>query len=126
MSRVQPFEELVAWQKSRQLARHIYEITRHGQLKSDFGFTRQMQRCAVSIMSNIAEGYERGGDGDYMRFLSIAKGSCAELRSQLYLAHDVGYLDRQNFGQLLEQVQEVGRIIGGLRAFVQRRRDGQA
>jgi len=122
---MQPFEELIAWQKARVLARKVYELTRQEGLKSDFGLSRQMQRCAVSIMSNIAEGYERGTDGAYLRFLSIAKASCAEIRSQIYLAYDIGYLEQSQFTLILEQAQEVGRILGGLRAYIRKRREAK-
>src|SRR5439155_17294854 len=81
----------------------------------------QMQRAAVSIMSNIAEGFEWGSRVEFMRFLMIAKASCAELRSQLYIALDVGYLSPERFNQLLVQAEEVARIIGGLRVSLKKR-----
>ena len=73
-------------------------------------------------MSNVAEGFERGGLGEFHQFLSTAKASCAELRSQLYVACDVGYLEEVGFATLLEQAEEVGRVVGGLRASVARQR----
>jgi four helix bundle protein len=73
-------------------------------------------------MSNVAEGFERGGRGEFQQFLSIAKASCAELRSQLYVGLDIGYLGQEKFSQLLEQAEEVGRILGGLRVSVARQR----
>lgn len=74
-------------------------------------------------MSNIAEGFERGTRGEFHQFLSTAKGSCAETRSHLYVAFDVGHLPRDEFEQLLRQAEEVGKIVGGLRAAVQRQRE---
>ncbi len=91
-------------------------------MANDYGLSRQIQRAAVSIMSNIAEGFERGGRGEFHQFLSIAKASCAEVRSQLYVALDVGYISQQEFTQLMKQAEEVGRIVGGLRAAVDRQR----
>ncbi len=88
----------------------------------DFGLSGQIQRAAVSVTSNIAEGFERGGRGEFHQFLSTAKASCAEVRSQLYVAFDVGYLDQAEFDQLLAQAEEVGRIIGGLRVSVAKQR----
>jgi four helix bundle protein len=121
--KVERFEDLIAWQKARMLTRAVYEATQSAALSRDFGLSRQMQRAAVSIMSNIAEGFERTRSGEFHQFLAIAKASCAELRSQLYVAHDVGYLSDQSFKTLMEQANEVTRIIGGLRAAIERRRD---
>jgi four helix bundle protein len=122
MSKIERFEDLIAWQKSRALTRAIYEVTRQGAFAKDFGLAGQIQRAAVSIMSNVAEGFERGGRGEFHQFLSTAKASCAELRSQLYVALDVGYLDQRKFDELLRQAEEVARIIGGLRASIARQR----
>ena len=112
----------VAWQKARELTRAIYEVTRRGAFAKDYGLTGQMQRAAVSIMSNIAEGFERGGLAEFHQFLSTAKASCGELRSQLHIAFDVGYLDQNAYARLHMQADEAGRIIGGLRAAVERQK----
>ena len=120
--RVKRFENLIAWQKARELTRTIYQVTRQGTFARDFGLSNQIQRAAVSIMSNLAEGFERSGSGEFYQFLSIAKSSCAEVRSQLYVALDVGYLDQSRFDQLFSQAEEVGKIIGGLRASIEKRR----
>ena len=125
MRRIERFEDFIAWQKARVLARDIYEATRKGGFAKDFGLAGQIQRAAVSIMSNIAEGYERGGPGEFHHFLSTAKASCAEVRSQLYLALDVGHLTQQDFERLMTQAEEVGKIIGGLRMTVARQRNEQ-
>lgn len=120
--KIKRFEDLIAWQKARNLTKKIYEVTRRGRLRNDYGLSGQIQRAAVSIMSNVAEGFERGGLGEFHQFLSTAKASCAELRSQLYVACDVGYLEEVGFATLLEQAEEVGRVVGGLRASVARQR----
>ena len=121
-ARIERFEELIAWQKARTLTREIYETTRRGAFARDFGLSGQIQRAAVSIMSNLAEGFERGGRGEFHQFLSTAKASCAEVRSQLYGAVDVGYLDEQKFHLLLQHAEEVARIVGGLGASVAKQR----
>jgi four helix bundle protein len=125
MGSIERFEDLIAWQKARVLAAEIYRTTRQGDFSRDFGLTGQMQRAAVSIMSNIAEGYERGSTAEFERFLWMAKGSCAELRSQLYVARDIGYLGIPDSERLMAMADEVGRVLGGLRASVARRRNGQ-
>ncbi len=118
MKKIERFEDLVAWQKSRKLTQEIYQATRRGDFSKDFGLSGQIQRAAVSIMSNIAEGFERGGRKEFHQFLSMAKASCAEVRSQLYVAFDIGYLLQPEFNELLNRAEEVGRIVGGLRASV--------
>ena len=123
MNKVERFEDLVAWQKARLLASAVYRVSKQGAFGKDYGLSGQIQRAAVSIMSNIAEGFERNRSSELHQFLSIAKGSCAELRSQLYVALDVGYLSQDDFQELMSQAQEVARIIGGLRASVERRKD---
>jgi four helix bundle protein len=118
MKRIERFEDLVAWQKARALTQSIYKITRERAFAKDIGIVSQVRRASVSIMANIAEGFERNRSGEFHQFLSVAKGSCAEVRSHLYAAYDVGYLDKTRFPEALLQAEEVGRIIGGLRASV--------
>ena len=122
MAKIERFEDLIAWQKARELTKGIYEVTRQGVFARDYGLSGQIQRAAVSIMSNIAEGFERGGRGEFHQFLSTAKASCAEVRSQLYVALDVGYLNQARFDELMRQAEEVARIVGGLRSSVDRQR----
>lgn len=116
------FEELVAWQKARALTKSVYEVTKRGEFAKDFGLTNQIQRAAVSVMSNIAEGFERGRRTEFHQFLSIAKSSCGEVRSQLYVAFDVGYLQKPTFNALLTQAEEVSRVVGGLKTAVQKQK----
>jgi four helix bundle protein len=120
MGKIRQFEDLVAWQKARALTKAVYEVTQQERFARDFGLSGQIQRASVSIMSNIAEGYERANPGDFHRFLTIAKASCAEVRSQLYVALDVGYIDANAFKHLISHADEVGRIIGGLRGSIER------
>ena len=126
MARIERFEELVAWQKARVLTQLIYQATQKQRFLRDFGLSGQIQRAAVSMMSNVAEGFERGGRGEFHQFLSTAKASCAELRSQLYVAFDVGYLDQKEFDNLMARATEVAKIIGGLRASVAKQRSNNS
>ena len=119
---IRSFQDLIAWQKARILTATIYKVTSEGSFARDFGLKDQIRRAAVSVTSNIAEGFERGRPAEFHQFLSIAKGSCAELRSQLFVALDAGYLGKTDFEALLEAALEVGRIVGGLRAGVQRKK----
>jgi len=121
--KIDRFEDFVAWQKARKLTSDIYEVTGQGKFARDFGLKDQIRRAAVSSMSNLAEGFERGRPAEFHQSLSIAKGSCAELRTQLYVALDVGYLNRDTFDSLMVKAIEVGKILGGLRLSVERRRE---
>ena len=120
------FEELLAWQLARALARDVYAATRGASFSRDFGLASQAQRAAVSVMANIAEGFERNRLAEFHQFLSTAKASCAELRSHLYVAYDVGHLSPEDFERLRAQAEEVTRVVAGLRRSVQRKRDDQA
>src|SRR5229473_850164 len=121
--KIERFEDFVAWQKARKLTSNIYQVSNIGEFARDFGLKDQIRRAGVSVMSNIAEGFERGRPTEFHQFLSVAKGSCAELRSQLYIALDVGYVIDDDFRALMTQAIEVGQILGGLRASVERRRN---
>ena len=118
----QRFEDLIAWQKARELNREIYRLTNTGAFARDYGLRDQIRRAAVSISSNIAEGFDRSSRAEFHRFVAIAKGSCAEVQSQLYLALDVGYLGQEEFEGLLARAKEVAKILGGLRASLKQER----
>ncbi len=118
---IRRFEQLIAWQKARDLTRNIYMLTGTDRFTRDFGLRDQIQRAAVSVMSNIAEGFERAGKSEFHQFLVVAKASCAEVRSQLYVALDTGYISNDQFESARAQAEEVGRIIGGLRASLKKR-----
>ena len=122
MGKIDRFEDLIAWQKARELTKAIYQVTRQGAFAKDCGLSGQIQRAAVSVMSNIAEGFERNRRAEFHQFLSTAKASC-EVRFQLYVAFDIGYIDKGTFERILQQAEEVARIIGGLRVSVEKQRD---
>jgi four helix bundle protein len=92
MAKVKKFEDIQSWKKARDLTKEIYRATLTGSFAKDFGLRDQMRRASVSILSNITEGFERGGDREFLHFLAIAKGSAGELRAQLYVAFDQNYL----------------------------------
>ena len=109
---VQSYRDLIAWQKAMAMVTHVYEITKVFPDDEKFGLTSQMRRCAVSVPSNIAEGHSRNSQAEFRRFLSIARGSNAELTTQLMIANNLGYLPDSTTS--LKMVDEVGRIISGL------------
>jgi four helix bundle protein len=123
MSKVQRFEDLIAWQKARDLTKQIYLLSRQEKFCRDFGLCSQIQRSAVSIMANLAEGFERGSSSEFHQFIVIAKASCAEVRSHLYVALDIGYLESGEFEQVNKLAEEVSRIIGGLKVAVGKKRN---
>ncbi len=108
------FRELIVWQKSKALAVSIYKLTREGALARDFGLSNQMQRSAVSVASNIAEGDERNTDKESVRFFYIAKGSLAELITQLEIAEEIGLLSPGQLAPIKPQCGEIGRMLGAL------------
>jgi four helix bundle protein len=119
--KIERFEHLVAWQKSRHLAKTVYGATLESRFAHDFALCNQIRKAAISMSSNVAEGFERDTLKEFHHFVSIAKGSCAEVRSQLYLALDLGYVDHSNFQQLMSEAEETSRVLGGLRAALQRK-----
>lgn len=114
------FEELIAWQKARALCRNVYRVSRNGRFADDRDLQRQIRRAAVSIVSNIAEGYERGRKNEFAQFLLIAKGSCGEVQAQPYVALDEEYVSREEFEGLYAAALETGRVIAGLRRSISR------
>ena len=118
MGKIENFEDIEAWQKARDLAREIYAISNDGQFARDFGLRDQIRRAAVSVMSNIAEGFERGGDVEFRRFLAIAKGSAGEVKAQLYVALDAGLIDQTRFDSLYKLATETGSLIGGFMRYL--------
>lgn len=111
---IKRFEDIIAWQKARKLAADIYGVTKVGQFAKDFSLVDQIRRAVVSIGSNMAEGFDRGNNKEFMTFLGIAKGSSTEVRSQLYTAFDVGYLDKDEFDRLRSEAEEVSMLVNGL------------
>lgn len=112
------FEEIQAWQEARVLTRDIYRLTSSGTFSKDFGLRDQIRKAAVSVMSNIAEGFDRQGSAEFRRFLAIAKGSAAEVKSQLYVARDLSYLGESDFSAAIQRADAISRMIGGLMSYL--------
>ena len=108
------FEDIQAWQKARILSFQIYNLSNTGAFGKDYGLRNQIQRSAVSIMSNIAEGQGRRTDRDFAQFLNIALGSTAETKSHMYMALDLGYISEETFNDIYLKLDEVGRMIFSL------------
>lgn len=115
MAAVRDFEELAIFQKARELSKRIYLLTKRGEFKYDSRFVQQIRAAAGSIMDNIAEGFERGGNKEFLNFLYIAKGSCGEVRSQLIRANDVGYLTSEEFDELYSECRK---LSAGIMNFI--------
>ena len=111
MTTIVRFEDIDAWQTARELTRKVYDLTREGEFARDFGLRDQMQRVSVSIMSNIAEGFEHRTNLLFRDYLGRAKASSGELRSQLYVAKDSGYLSQIDFSQIFELCDKCSRQI---------------
>ncbi len=105
------FEELPVWKNSRELTTQIYKLTENSKFRRDFGLVDQIRRCSISISSNIAEGFERGSKKEFIQFLYIAKESAGELRSQLYTALDLGYIDKVMHQTFLTQAESLSRQL---------------
>jgi four helix bundle protein len=118
MATFKKFEDIEAWQRSRELTNRIYKTTGEGAFSKDFGLKDQIRRASVSIMSNIAEGFERSGTGEFAHFLATAKGSAGEVRSQLYVALDQGYVSASVFELLSDNVSQISKMISGLMSYL--------
>jgi len=123
-AKVDKFEDLIVWQKAHDLAVDIYRVTRREPFCRDFGLKDQIQRAAISIMSNIAEGFERYSRPEFRQFLSIARGSVGEVRSQLHLAQSLKYITEDDFETIYSLCKDIGNLIGALRKSLDR--DGES
>ncbi len=118
MAKIKKFEDIESWKRARSLARDIYAVTASGKFARDFGLKDQIRRASVSILSNIAEGFERGGDKEFMQFLALAKGSSGEARAQLYVALDQEYISPAQFETLTGAATEISQLISGFMKYL--------
>ncbi len=114
MATFKRFEDILAWQKSRQATKQIYEITNQGFFAKDFGLRDQIRRSSISVMANIAEGFGRRSNKEFANFLNIAHGSAAETQSHLYIALDLNYLNKSDFDALYNLYDENSRMLMSL------------
>jgi four helix bundle protein len=121
MATFNTFEDIEAWKKAHRISLEIYRITNDSLLSRDYSLKDQMRRCSVSITSNIAEGFDREGPKEFARFLGISKGSSAELRSQLILARDLGYIGDKEFTLLNDELVDVNKMLGGLIRYLRKK-----
>jgi four helix bundle protein len=117
MATVKRFEDLLAWQKARELTRDVYKALASCR---DYGFKDQIQRASISVMSNVAEGFESGTRQEFLNYLYIAKGSAGEVRAQLYAAHDIGYLNMETFKYIKSLAEECSKLIS---TFIRKLKD---
>ena len=118
MATFKTFEDIEAWQQSRVLTRSIYDVTSQGTFARDFGSRNQIRKASVSIMSNIAEGFERSGTREFIQFLATAKGSAGEVRAQLYVALDQGYVTQAVFDDLSQSIIKISMMLSGLITYL--------
>jgi four helix bundle protein len=115
MALIKKFEDIIAWQEARKLVASIYQLTNTGALAKDYGMRDQIQRAAVSAMTNIAEGFDCESKLEFARFLGIARRSAVEVQSLLYAALDVGYINQEKFNVEYQQAEKTKALIGGLK-----------
>jgi len=121
---IERFEDIKAWQEARNLVKMVYEtVLENKKFSQDFGLRNQIQRAAVSVMSNIAEGFGRQSDRELIQFLTISRGSVSELQSQLYIALDLSYVDSTKFNRLYEKSSDVAKLINGFIRYLRKTRD---
>ena len=114
MAKFKSFEEIIAWQKARELNVKIYIITNRNEFAKDYGLRDQIRRSIISVSSNIAEGFERETSKEFKRFLYIAKASIGELRSQLYLSTDLNYISNDKFKEIYDNATDISKMLSGL------------
>lgn len=118
MSNIERFEDIEAWMAARQLRPSVYRLTKTKPFAADFALVDQIRRAAISPGSNIAEGFERGGNREFIQFLSVAKGSVGEIKDQLYCALDESCLTRMQFEETHAQAETTPRLIGGIITYL--------
>ncbi|MBS3943993.1 MAG: four helix bundle protein [Melioribacter sp.] len=117
---IEIFAEIDSWKEARILVKEIYKLTSHGKIEKDFGFKDQLQRASVSIMSNIAEGFDSGSKKSFISFLNYAYRSASEVHSLLYIALDIDYISKEQFNELMQRIELIKKLIGGFIKYLKR------
>lgn len=120
MAAIEKFEDIKAWQEARRLLNRIYEITDGERFSKDWELKSQIRRSGLSVMSNIAEGFDRSSDREFIQFLRIATGSCSELKSQLYIALDQKYITDKLFSEIYQKATDVTKLINGFIRYLKK------
>ena len=120
MATIKTFEEIEAWTKSRSMSNELFQIFTRDPARKDFALKDQINRSIGSVMDNIAEGFNRGGNREFIQFLSIAKGSAAETQSQLYRLYDRQYISKDEFDRLYQEIFSITRMLGGMLSYLKR------
>ncbi|GAG82965.1 unnamed protein product, partial [marine sediment metagenome] len=118
MAKIERFEDIEAWKAAREIAQQVYRVTRSGDFARDFGLRDQVQRAAVSIMANIAEGFDSGSNKEFIKFLGYALRSATEVQSHLYVALDEGYLDQEKFNMLFALTTKCKNLVSGFSRYL--------
>jgi len=114
------FKDIEAWQRVRELTKDIYAIPNDGAFAKEFGLRDQIRRASISVMSNIADGHQRSGTGEFVQFLNMAEGSAGEVESHLCVAFDLGYFDNVTFERLSSTTAETAKMIGALMQYLRK------
>jgi len=121
--KIDKFEDIKAWQEARNLVKEIYRICSVRTFKNDYGLVGQIRRAAVSIMANVAEGFDSNSDAQFINFLSYSQRSASELQSHLYVALDQGYISNEKFNGLYNKAEEIKRLLGGFIKYLKTKKD---
>jgi len=121
--KINNFEDINAWQEARKLLNQVYDLTENEGFSEDWGLKNQITRSATSVMSNIAEGFDRSSDKEFIRFLRVSTGSCAEVQSQLYAALDQEYITKKEFDKVYKQANKVNKLLNGFIRYLKKEHD---
>jgi four helix bundle protein len=121
MAVYQKFEDLPVWKLAKDLAVKIYQITKDEKFRRDYGLVDQIRRASISVSSNVAEGFERGSKKEFIKFLYIAKGSLGEMRSQLHVSYELGYVKKDNLNMFLSQCYDLSNQLGAFIVSIKKR-----